>query len=225
MASGVISSKDGVARPPIELHAKIVNAKRERLKRHVRVQRVRMASVPRHRKGSGVLLLPGEEEPRDQALLAKLKSGIHGHSTTTERVASQWVYNTFLKRWWAQQKAALPTSTSPIGRLRRSIPVWKRLFPAAAWNHDIIKDGFSIACPGYLGQASCPAPLTKSPSRDVIWTDLEAELEVGVLKVMTPSNRPDLFDGRTPRVCSNLNTCRCLAAGDAAIFHRSCLAW
>ena len=93
MPSGVISSRDGVARPPQMLYPSIIQAKRERLKRQILVERVKMTRPPRSRPHEGVLLLPGEEPFKE----LKQKLGCFYH---------QWKFDTTFRPKGAKPPSA-----------------------------------------------------------------------------------------------------------------------
>ena len=71
--------------------------------------------------------------------------------------------------------------------------VWKRYFPNAKFQHNLIEKGFVSLHPGYTGQTSVPKPLLRSKSREAVMEELRPEIEVGVISVCTPSSNPEFF--------------------------------
>ena len=139
------------------------------------------------------LALPGEPPPKDPDLLWSLKTGKGIYTSILEKAFVAWAFATLMQPQWNKRSLTHPESMSPIGRLKQALPVWKELFPKATWQHHIIAKGYAIIAPGYPGQRRAPQALTTNPARDEIWGELKNEFEVGVVKALTPHERPDLF--------------------------------
>jgi hypothetical protein len=203
MANGAVRSRDGVARPPQEIAEMILNAKEKRLEKPLKVSQVRLYS-DLERKGHMSIGIPGRAGKEN--VLAKTGSServLNTNLTRKEWAFSTWAFNALCLEEVETWKQALPTSTSPIGRLKMKIRNWKQNLPNAWWQHKLIEQGYKIECPGYNGQKCLPQALEDRRQRDLIWKELEKEVDVGVLTVHTPQTTKDLFNGTVPKWGSN----------------------
>ena len=194
--SGAIRCQDGLVRPTNRLAKAIVRLKKRRL-----VQEIPVATVDPAEEltfvNQDLSALPGQQPPAAQHELAQLRAGRSTDHINVRTCFAFWAYAVFLQEEWDRTEKEIPASSSPIGRLRRCLPAWKKAFPTARFQHNLIEKGFVSLHPGYRCQTRLPAALAVDKNRDLIMEELLPELEVGVISMLTRESHPKFFDSNS----------------------------